>query len=350
MKIEELLRDNIRRLVPYSSARDEFDATAMIQLDANENPFENGLNRYPDPYQTELKSKIADWKGVSAENLVLGNGSDELIDLLIRAFCEPGKDKVVGLTPSYGMYKVCCDINNVDYKAVAMDEDFDFNPTEVLDIVDENTKIIFLCSPNNPSGNSLDVVKIERLLNQFKGIMVIDEAYADFAKSKSWINSLDEYPQLVVLQTFSKAIGMASIRLGMAWSSKEIVEIFNRIKSPYNVNGLTQAAALEMLSQMEIVEERIQEINNQKDQLTQELLSLDVVEKVFPSDANFLLVRLRDAKAIYDYLLKQGIVVRDRSKQVNCENCLRITVGTKEQNSELIKNLKAYENEESTVY
>lgn len=350
MKIESLLRDNIKRLIPYSSARDEFDATALIQLDANENPFETGLNRYPDPYQTELKLKISTWKGVSAKNLVLGNGSDELIDLLIRAFCEPKRDNILGLSPSYGMYKVCCDINDVEFKEVPTDENFQFKASDVLNNVNDQTKMIFLCSPNNPSGNILNKSEIEQLLSEFEGIVVIDEAYIDFSSENSWIKSLDKHPQLVVLQTFSKSIGMAGIRLGMGWASESIIAVFNRIKPPYNVNGLTQAAALEVLSQMEIVTSRIDEIKIQRERLNKALQKLAMVKKVFPSEANFILVEVSNADELYEYLLDKGIVVRNRSKQYNCTNCLRITVGIEEENNELLKNLIAFENEESTVY
>ncbi|MBD3638213.1 MAG: histidinol-phosphate transaminase [Crocinitomicaceae bacterium] len=350
MKIEELIRENIRNLTTYSSARDEFDGSDYIQLDANENPFNNGVNRYPDPYQTELKRAIAGYRGLNTENLLLGNGSDELIDLIIRVFCEPGVDNVIGLKPSYGMYRVCCDINNVDYREVGLDSNFRFNAVDVLNAIDTNTKLAFFCSPNNPTGNSLDKSEVEKFLAAFNGIVVIDEAYIDFSDKSSWTNSLSVYPQLVVIQTFSKAFGLASLRLGMAWASKQIIAVLNRIKPPYNVNGLTQKAGLDALQDLTITKSQVDILKRERDQLSKNLQTMKTVQKVFPSDANFLLVRFHEASEIYRYLLENKIVVRKRFEQFNCDNCLRISVGTPKENEQLINTLKIFENEKSIVY
>jgi histidinol-phosphate aminotransferase len=342
MKIEELIRPNIRQLTPYSSARDEYTSTGMIQLDANENPFDTGLNRYPDPYQSELKGKLAKIKGVATKRLVLGNGSDELIDLILRAFCEPGQDNVLGLKPSYGMYKVSCDINNVQYNEVALSENFELQTDLILNQANENTKVLFICSQNNPTGNAFQFGQIEKLLTEFNGIVVLDEAYIDFSDKQSWINALGKHPYLIILQTLSKAYGLASIRLGMAWSSPEIVEVLNKIKPPYNVNGLTQAKAIEVLADIDHINTQISEIVERRKNLAEQLERLNIILKVYPSDANFLLVRVTDAELVYEYLLKEGVVVRNRSSQYNCENCLRISIGTALENELLIEKLKAY--------
>lgn len=350
MKIEELLRPNVRKMIPYSSARDEFSGVGMVQLDANENPFDTGLNRYPDPYQRQLKKEIARYKGGRMQNLVLGNGSDELIDLAIRAFCVPAVDEIIGVKPSYGMYKVSCELNDVAYREIPLDEDFSLNADRLLREVTAKTKLIFICSPNNPSGNVFEDAAIEKLLNGFTGIVVLDEAYIDFTAKESWSKRLNEYPQLIVLQTFSKAIGLAATRLGMAWCSEQMVEIFNRIKPPYNINQLTEFEAMKRIQDADQIAEDIQSIIEQREWLIQELEKSGVVEKVYPSDANFILVKVNDANSLYGQLLQKNLVVRNRTTQYNCENCLRISVGTKEENKELIETIKKLENEESTIY
>lgn len=350
MKIEELLRENIRNLTPYASARDEYSVSGQIQLDANENPFENGLNRYPDPYQTEAKEVIAAIKGQSSQNLVLGNGSDELIDLVLRAFCRPGLDNAVGLKPSYGMYRVSCEVNDVAYKEVALNEDFSLNVNAVLQACDTNTKVMFICSPNNPTGNVFDKASLEVLIKNFNGIIVLDEAYIDFSTSKTLINDLDKIPQLIVIQTLSKAFGMASARLGMAWCSVEMVEIFNRIKPPYNVNGLTQKAILELKTTAETVRLQVERIRENRESLSTDLMKLGCVQKVYASQANFLLVKFRDADRIYRALAERGVVVRNRSNEYGCKDCLRISIGTEEENQSLMDVLKILEDEKSIVY
>jgi histidinol-phosphate aminotransferase len=342
MKIEELVRPNILTLKPYSSARDEYSGSNMVNLDANENPYGDGLNRYPDPYQRELKQRIAEWKRLKAENLILGNGSDEVIDLIMRAFGEPGKDGVLTFDPTYGMYKVSADINNLDYHSVPLNSDFSLDVEAMLKAVQPNTKMIFICSPNNPSGNLIDKDSIERILTSFNGIVVIDEAYIDFATENSWTEDLNNYPQLIVLQTFSKCIGMAGIRLGMGWASKQIIEILNKIKPPYNVNELTQQRALSVLKKTSIIEEEKNLILDQKDELIRNLEGIENVVQIYPSSANFILIKVSDADKIYSYLINEGIVVRNRSKVNGCENCLRITIGAKEENQLLISKLKAY--------
>jgi histidinol-phosphate aminotransferase len=350
MKIEELLRENIRKMQAYSSARDENDSGNLIQLDANENPFDSQWNRYPDPYQRELKKEIAAYKGLSEDNLVLGNGSDELIDLIIRAFCEPNRDNVIGIKPSYGMYKVCCDLNNVEYRQIELGADFSLDAQKLLRAVDENTKVIFLCSPNNPSANSLASSEIEELLMGFEGMLIIDEAYIDFSTNESWSKRLNNYPQLIVLQTVSKAFGMASVRLGMAWCSVEMLAIFNKIKPPYNINGLTQESVLKSFKNKKKIAKEIALIIEERKMLLLELSDLEITTKVYHSDANFILVRFKNALNVYEYLLENGVVVRDRSKEFNCENCLRISIGTANQNKITIKTLKQYSNEKSAIY
>ena len=340
MNIQDLVRDNIKALTPYSSARDEYEGVGNIQLDANESPLETGLNRYPDPYQNELKAVMADIKGVDTTNIVVGNGSDELIDMLIRTFCEPGKDAILGLVPSYGMYEVSASINNIAFDTFALESDFSFSAEALIKCLREEVKIIFLCSPNNPTGNLLSEKEISKLLNTFKGIVVIDEAYIDFSFSDSWIKTLDKYPQLVVIQTLSKRFGLAGLRVGFAYSSKEIVTILNKVKPPYNVNALSQLKALEALQS--INEQELSYILKEKDWLFTQLSNLDVIIKVYPSEANFFLVKVKNARDLYDYLISEGITVRDRSKLPNCEDCLRITVGSTKENVALITKLKAY--------
>lgn len=344
MKIDlnKLLRPNIRQLKPYSSARNEFKGEASVFLDANENPFNPSYNRYPDPLQWEVKEKIAQIKGVSPENILLGVGSDEPIDLLFRAFCRPGINNVVAIDPTYGMYKVCADINDVEYRPVVLNEDFDFSPDKLLDACDENTKLIFLCSPNNPTGNALSVTKIVEVLTRFSGIVIVDEAYIDFSSQPSFLKKLNEYPNLVVLQTFSKAWGSAGIRLGMAFASSEIISIFNKIKYPYNINKLTQEHALILLSHQDQVRLWVKELIDERNELARQLAAFSFINKIYPSDANFLLVKTNDAQRLYNYLVTKGIIVRNRSNITLCMGCIRITVGTSEENQILLDALKEY--------
>ena len=344
MKIDlnKLLRPNIRQLKPYSSARNEFKGEASVFLDANENPFNPPYNRYPDPLQWEVKEKIAQIKGVSPENILLGVGSDEPIDLLFRAFCRPGINNVVAIDPTYGMYKVCADINDVEYRPVVLNEDFDFSPDKLVDACDENTKLIFLCSPNNPTGNALSVTKIVEVLTRFSGIVIVDEAYIDFSSQPSFLKKLNEYPNLVVLQTFSKAWGSAGIRLGMAFASSEIISIFNKIKYPYNINKLTQEHALILLSHQDQVRLWVKELIDERNELARQLAAFSFINKIYPSDANFLLVKTNDAQRLYNYLVTKGIIVRNRSNITLCMGCIRITVGTSEENQILLDALKEY--------
>ena len=331
----------------YSSARDEFSGMQGVFLDANENPYDfflplgeekrEGINRYPDPYQSELKKVLAELKGVSTKNMLLGNGSDEVLDLLFRAFCEPKQDNVVVTAPSYGMYKVLANLNNVELKEVLLEEDFSLNADKILEVVDDNTKMILLCSPNNPTGNSIAFEVIERLLNNANCLVVVDEAYIDFSTKSSYIEKLSKYNQLVVSQTLSKFYGMAGIRLGMCFASEEIIAILNRIKPPYNVNSLTQNKAIELLKLNK--ENYKQEVMEQRELLSAALKKLPFVVKVYPSEANFILIKTTDANGIYNKLLEQKIVIRNRTKEQLCENCLRITVGTPEENQLLINAL-----------
>ncbi|SFT03522.1 histidinol-phosphate aminotransferase [Zhouia amylolytica] len=340
--IEKLVRSNVLRLKPYSSARDEFVdfKQKMIYLDANENPFENGVNRYPDPQQRSLKEVLAEQKGVQVEQILLGNGSDEVLDLVFRAFCEPKEDNIITLPPTYGMYGVLAETNDVENKKVLLDENFQPNVEAILAKVDVNSKLMFLCSPNNPSGNSLDSVRIEQLLRAFKGLVVIDEAYIDFSKHPSWLNRLEEYPNLIITQTLSKAYGMAGIRLGICYASKEVIAVLNKIKPPYNVNELTQQKALETMLHISKVNNEINCILSNKKDLLKALLQVNFVEKIYPTDANFVLVKVDNADRRYEELIAKGIVVRNRSKQPLCDNTLRFTIGTKSENEALIKALK----------
>jgi len=342
MMIENLLRKNIQRLKAYSSARDDFKGEANIYLDANESPFENGLNRYPDPYQSELKIAIAKWKSINSENIVLGNGSDEIIDLVFRSFCEPLIDNVVLIKPSYGMYEVLAQINNIEINEVELNKDFSLNSNKILEKVNDKTKLLIICSPNNPSSNVFDEREIENLLHNFKGIVFIDEAYIDFSESESWLTRLENFPRLIVSQTFSKGLGYAGIRLGMMFASKEICSIINKVKAPYNVNTLTQNKALEILEKKEFVAQ-INDIKKEKEKLEKHLKTISLVEKIFPSDANFLLVKVKDASLLYKKLAEDGIIVRNRSNMLHCENSIRISVGTNEENENLIKTLKKIE-------
>ena len=339
--LESLVRKNVARMIPYSSARDEYkaDGRKMTFLDANENPFENGVNRYPDPQQGNLKSQLANLKEVSASKILLGNGSDEVLDLIIRAFCEPRKDNVISLPPTYGMYKVLASLNEIEDREVLLTESFQPNVKEILSKVDENTKLIFLCSPNNPTGNTFSKKAITVLLNNFNGLVIIDEAYIDFSNEPGWLQGLENFPNLVITQTLSKAYGLAGIRLGICYASEEIISILNKIKPPYNVNELTQQKAAERLRDEEEVEAEIEKILEQREFLKEELQKVNFVEEIFPSDANFLLVRVDNANRRYSQLLEKGLVVRNRSNQPLCENTIRFTVGTRDENSRLIKAL-----------
>ncbi len=343
--LKELTRPNIWALKPYSSARDEYNgAAASVFLDANENPYNLPHNRYPDPLQRDLKAELARIKQVKAENIFLGNGSDEAIDLVFRAFCEPGVDNVVAIDPTYGMYKVCADVNNVEYRKVLLDDAFQFTADALLAATDEHTKLIFLCSPNNPTGNDLLRTEIEKTLAVFSGLVIIDEAYNDFSSAPSFLQQLDKYPNLVVFQTFSKAWGCAAIRLGMAFASAEIISIFNKIKYPYNVNQLTQQQALSMLQRYDEIEGWVKELIAERGRLMDAFSTLTCVKEIFPSDANFFLARVTDAGAIYNYLVAKGIIVRNRSSISLCGNCLRVTVGTPAENKTLLEALQAYGN------
>ena len=344
--LESLVRKNIKDMSPYSSARHEFTGSANIFLDANENAFGSPLkerfNRYPDPLQLTLKEKISEIKGVPAKNIFLGNGSDEAIDLLIRIFCEPAVDSIITLPPTYGMYKVCAEVNNVLVKEVPLTKEFQINLDAVAGAIDVNSKIIFLCSPNNPTGNSIKKNDIEILLNNFDGIVVIDEAYINYAKQKTFIPALAEYPNLVILQTLSKAWGLAALRLGMAFSSSAVINYLNKVKYPYNINEPSQQLALEALQQLDIVNNWISVTVQQRESLANELLKLSFIKLIYPSDANFILVKMDEATKVYDYLAAKGIIVRNRSNIILCNDCLRITIGTPEENQQLVNILMQY--------
>ena len=342
MEIKELIRENIKSLQPYSSARDEFKeiSSAFIFMDANENPFESGLNRYPDPQQNLVKEALSKIKGVSKEQILLGNGSDEVLDLIFRVFCEPKEDQVIVLPPTYGMYEVLAKMNDIKLITIPLLDNFQPNIKEVVKVQNTNTKVLFLCSPNNPTANSFDANTIETLLKEFSGIVVIDEAYIDFSDEDSWLARLDEFPNLIVTQTLSKAYGLAGIRLGICYASQEIISILNKIKPPYNVNQLTQDVALKALLNRDEVNNQITAITSERNQLIKDLEKLDIVDKVYASDANFLLVKVDNANLRYEQLINNGIVVRNRSTQMLCENCLRFTIGTKDENKKLITALK----------
>ncbi len=345
--LDNITRENVKGLQPYSSARDEYvsDGSEMIFLDANENPYENGVNRYPDPQQRSLKEVLADQRGVATENILLGNGSDEVLDLLFRAFCEPKEDNVITLPPTYGMYKVLSGINTIENREVLLTKDFHLNTEEILKGVNERTKIIFICSPNNPTGNSFSEEKILELLHSFNGLLVIDEAYIDFSSNESWVRRLAEFPNLIVTQTLSKAYGMAGIRLGICIASKAIIAIINKIKPPYNVNGLTQLKALERVLATTMVAQEVADILNERSKLIQALEEVSFVDTMYPTDANFVLVKVDDANMRYKQLLERGIVVRNRTTQPLCEGTLRFTVGTAQENKRLIKALKEIQDE-----
>jgi histidinol-phosphate aminotransferase len=344
--ISTLLRNNIKNLIPYSSARDEFKGTADVFLDANENslgsPLIKWYNRYPDPMQWKVKEKLSAIKGVSPQHIFLGNGSDECIDILYRAFCNPGKDNVIICPPTYGMYEVSAHINDIELRKARLMDDFQLDLIHLENLVDEHTKIIWLCSPNNPTGNSLNRQDIETVLNNFNGLVVIDEAYINFSRHRSFIPELQDYPNLVVMQTLSKAWGLAGLRLGMAFASEAIIEVYNKVKPPYNINQSTQELVLKALDEVESVNAMIKLIVDMREDLAIALKKISLVEKVYDSDANFLLVKVTDPIGVYKFLLHKGIVVRDRSKVELCEGCLRITVGTEKENKDLIKNLETF--------
>lgn len=344
--LQNILRNNIKELVPYSSARDEFKGEASIYLDANENsfgsPLDTNFNRYPDPLQHKLKQRLSEIKGVPPRNIFLGNGSDEAIDILFRAFCRPGVDNVIIVPPTYGMYEVSANINDVEVRKVKLSPDFQLDLEGISEAINENTKIIFICSPNNPTGNSMDRDDIETILVNFNGLVVIDEAYINYSRQKTFIQELTEYTNLVVLQTLSKAWGLAGLRLGMAFASEEIIEVFNKVKPPYNINQATQTLALEALQNVERINEWIKVTVSEREKLITALASQPFVIKIYPSDANFILVKTTNAVGIYNFLVQKGIIVRDRSKVELCEGSLRITVGTPDENETLINSLNSF--------
>lgn len=342
-ELQKLVRPNIWALEPYSCARDEFKGReAHVFLDANENPFNDPINRYPDPLQEELKERLAPFKHVRPSQIFLGNGSDEAIDLVYRIFCNPGKDNVVAIAPTYGMYKVCADINDVEYRAVPLTEDWQLDPKALLAATDTLTKAIWICSPNNPTGNDFSRDAIKEVLNGFSGVVIVDEAYSDFSTHQPFRDVLDNYPNLIVLNTFSKAWASAAIRLGMAFASEEIIGLFNRVKYPYNVNLLTQKKACAMLEDIENVDSWLAQIGREREHVLPALCELAIVLKVFPTDANFVLVRVTNANGIYNYLIDRGIVVRNRHRVQLCNDCLRITIGTRQENNELLGALRFF--------
>ncbi|RYE11519.1 MAG: histidinol-phosphate transaminase [Sphingobacteriaceae bacterium] len=344
--LQNLLRENIKTLQPYSSARDEFQGEASIFLDANENaygsPLEDNFNRYPDPLQLAVKQKITSIKGVPPRNIFLGNGSDEAIDILFRSFCRPGVDNVILVPPTYGMYQVSANINDISVQNIPLTTEYQLNMEEIAEAINPNTKLIFVCSPNNPTGNSINREDIETLLANFNGIVVVDEAYINYSRQKSFIQELTEYGNLVVLQTLSKAWGLAGLRIGMAFASEEIIEVFNRVKPPYNINEASQKLALQALENVEQVNGWIKETLAERDKLVLGLKNLNFVLDIFPSDANFILVKTVSPREIYQFLVERGIIVRDRSKVELCEGCLRITVGTPAENSQLLTVLEGF--------
>ncbi len=344
--LDILVRKNIKKMTPYSSARHEFSGSASVFLDANENAFGSPLpesfNRYPDPLQIQVKEKLSNIKGVPVQNIFLGNGSDEAIDLLFRIFCEPGRDNVLLFPPTYGMYEVCAEINNVKTKKNPLTKDFQLDIDAIEQAIDPFTKLIFICSPNNPTGNSINRNDIEIILNNFNGIVAIDEAYINYSRQRSFIPELTEYPNLVVMQTLSKAWGLAGLRLGMAFTSQPIIELMNKVKYPYNINAATQQLALDALNEMDWVNEHIQITATEKEKLSNNLSTLSFTEIIYPSDANFLLVKMITARSIYEFLSSRGIIVRDRSNVILCDDCLRITIGTPEENQKLLTVLSEY--------
>lgn len=345
--LQKLIRLNIKTLQPYSSARHEFTGKASVFLDANENafgsPLEESFNRYPDPLQWQLKFQLARIKGVPAENIFVGNGSDEVIDLAYRIFCDPQKDNVIICPPTYGMYQVSANINDVAIKKVNLTPDFQLDVERILNATDSNTKLLFICSPNNPTGNNMNRSDVETLLNNFPGIVIIDEAYINYSKQKTFIQKLTEYPNLIVMQTLSKAWGLAALRLGLCFASMDIIDIFNNVKPPYNINEASQQLALEALQNTQLVNDWIKIVVHQKEELINELHQLPFVKKIYPADANFILVKVTDADGVYQYLADNEIVIRNRTKEILCDNCLRITIGTPDENKKLLSTLKNYQ-------
>ncbi len=342
--LEQLVRPNIWSLAPYSSARDEYSGhEAHVFLDANESPYNTPMNRYPDPLQRELKELLASVKGIPANYTFLGNGSDEAIDLLYRCFCRPGVDNVVAIEPTYGMYRVCADINDVDYRPVLLDEHFQMQADKLLAACDDKTKLVWICSPNNPTGNDMNREEVLKVISKFQGIVVVDEAYSDFSRQRPLRFELPQHPNLVVLNTMSKAWASAAIRLGMAFASPDIIGLFNKVKYPYNINQLTQQQAMTALQARFDVEAWVQLILRERVQMMDAFRQLPICKEVFPSDANFFLTRVTDAQAIYNYLVEQGIIVRNRHRVQLCQNCLRITVGTRNENTELLSALRKFE-------
>ncbi len=346
MKIENLIRENIKAMKPYSSARDEFEdfEKEMIFLDANENPYENGINRYPDPQQKSVKKILSKINRIPENQILLGNGSDEVLDLLFRAFCEPNQHNIITLPPTYGMYGVLANLNAIENREIVLTEDFQPDVKKIIEATDAYTKIIFLCSPNNPTGNSFSDESIVTLLKNFNGLVVIDEAYIDFSEKESWLEELSDYPNLVITQTLSKAYGMAGIRLGIIYGSATLIAILNKIKPPYNINLLTQSKALERLHEIDLVKKEISYIKESKEFLLKELLQINFIKKIYESDANFILIKVDNAEQRYNQLIHEGIVVRNRSNQPLCDNCIRITIGTLEENNQLINTLKKIQN------
>lgn len=341
--INNLIRENVVKMQPYSSARDEFKDfdQEMVFLDANENPFKNGVNRYPDTQQKTVKSALAYLKNVNQNQILLGNGSDEVLDLLFRAFCEPNRDSIITLPPTYGMYSVLANLNAIENKEVLLNNDFQPNVISILEAVTSNTKMIFLCSPNNPTGNSFSNESILVLLQKFNGLVVLDEAYIDFSEKESWLQKINEYPNLVITQTLSKAYGMAGIRLGILYASAEIITVLNKIKPPYNINELTQQKALIRILDSNSIQNEIGLINAERSILLKQLLQIKYIKFIYPTDANFVLIKVDDATKRYNQLLEKGIVIRNRTTQPLCDNCLRITIGTKQENEKLINALQS---------
>ncbi len=347
--LESLVRKNIKDLKPYSSARAEYSGNASIFLDANENSFGSPLpenfNRYPDPLQWQLKEKISKIKGIPSQNIFIGNGSDEVIDLAYRIFCEPGKDNVIVCPPTYGMYGVSGNINDVEIKEVMLSPDFQLNVDEVLETINDNTRLLFICSPNNPTGNNMNRMDVETLINNFPGLVIIDEAYINYSRQKSFLQELTEYENLIVMQTLSKAWGLAALRLGLCFASEKIIELFNKVKPPYNINKASQQLGIEALSSIDKVNKNIKITVEQRGILQEQLNEFAFIKKIYPSDANFILIKTSDADKLYHYLSGKKIIVRNRSREPSCENCLRVTVGTPEENKILIEALKKYQDE-----
>lgn len=343
--LNNIIRPNVKSMKPYSSARDEFkeNTKKMVFLDANENPYENGVNRYPDTQQKDVKSILAELRGVNSNQILIGNGSDEVLDLIFRAFCNPEKDNIITLPPTYGMYEVLANLNAVQIREVLLTEDFEPDVDKIITAIDENTKLIFICSPNNPTGNSFDNTKIQYLLENFNGLVVIDEAYIDFSKQPSWLERLEQYPNLIITQTLSKAIGLAGIRMGILYASEEIVSVLNKIKPPYNINILSQLKAIEVLQNQVEVNNKIYRLKENRESLLKELLQVKYIQNIYPTDSNFVLIKVDNANLRYNQLVEKGIVVRNRTTQPLCENCIRISVGTEEENIILFKALKAIE-------